>query len=364
MQHVVTDKSISNSSHRRLAVIDTKFPWKQSGFRYWENVEIYHQRPDTLFFATEPFSDPFPTHVFPISNFPLLAITAGITDLYCVFLNLTLSLLGECFLPNGYFMPGSNPNLNIKPLLDQMNIRLHTTIYPGGGLDPTTPTDFLDIVGRHCTSVFTNIEEVLRLIPNSIYQPVVINTSLYTYEPKIPKFPIEITFCAYQAARKGFPLMAQAFNELDDSFHLHIIGDWQDQLHLLKNKHYTYYGILNPEEIVPIYRKSHVFLNCSTSDSFALDGFPTTAAVDAMSTGCILVSTNPRQDHFLFQENREYLKVDADDYQTIVKALLWIRKNFKEALQIGTNGSNQIKQRMDAKTIVSAKLSHIFRESY
>lgn len=34
---------------RRLAIIDTTFPWKQSGFRYWENMEFYNQKPDTLF---------------------------------------------------------------------------------------------------------------------------------------------------------------------------------------------------------------------------------------------------------------------------------------------------------------------------
>lgn len=34
---------------QRLAVIDTYFPWKQSGFRYWKNYEISKQKPDTLF---------------------------------------------------------------------------------------------------------------------------------------------------------------------------------------------------------------------------------------------------------------------------------------------------------------------------
>ncbi|THG58948.1 glycosyl transferase family 1 [Bacillus sp. HUB-I-004] len=41
---------MKSKSNRRLAVIDTKFPWKLSGFRYWENYQIYKERPDTLFF--------------------------------------------------------------------------------------------------------------------------------------------------------------------------------------------------------------------------------------------------------------------------------------------------------------------------
>ena len=31
-------------------------------------------------------------------------------------------------------------------------------------------------------------------------------------------------FAAHNAERKGFPLLAQAFNKLDDQFHLHIVG--------------------------------------------------------------------------------------------------------------------------------------------
>ncbi|MDF2964192.1 MAG: glycosyltransferase family 1 protein, partial [Paenibacillus sp.] len=104
---------------RRLAVIDTAFPWKISGFRYWENMHIYLQRPDTLFFATEPFHDPFPATVYPFSKFSSMAASEGITDVYCVFINLALSLLDRCYLPDGSYMPGSNPALSIRPVLEE-----------------------------------------------------------------------------------------------------------------------------------------------------------------------------------------------------------------------------------------------------
>lgn len=55
----------------------------------------------------------------------------------------------------------------------------------------------------------------------------------YTYAPKSKLKPIQLTFSVHRAERKGFPLLAQTFNQLDDQFHLHIIGNWQDDLHLL-----------------------------------------------------------------------------------------------------------------------------------
>ena len=50
-------------SRRRLAVVDSHFPWVVSGFRYHEGEELLRQRPDTLFFSLYRMTDPFPTRV-------------------------------------------------------------------------------------------------------------------------------------------------------------------------------------------------------------------------------------------------------------------------------------------------------------
>ncbi|CAN7655872.1 glycosyltransferase [Paenibacillus sp. LjRoot153] len=344
--------------HRRLAVIDTQFPWKLSGFRYWENRQIHAQRPDTIFFATHPYHDTFPTTVYPFSEFQHIAISHGITDVYCVFLNLTLSLLGLCSLPDGSHMPGSNLGWNIRAFLEDRKIKLHSTLYPGGGLEPGTSIEFLNYAATHCSTIFTNIDEVLGSIPSSLYYPVVINTDLFAYSPKHATLPIEVTFCAFNYPRKGFPLLIQAFNMLPEDFHLNIVGDWQDHLHLLTNSHYSFHGLLEPESLRSIYKRTHVFVNCSSQDQFALDGFPTTAAVDAMSTGCILVSTNPRNDRLVLQSGVDYIEVAADA-QAIANTLLWIKANFKEALNIGTHGAETINERFDVKNIVRSKLKHM-----
>ena len=163
-------------------------------------------------------------------------------------------------------MPGSNPTNNIRTFLNENNINLHTTLYPGGGLEPTTSVEFLNIVAQNCKTVFTNISEVLNVIPKSIYLPILINTDFYSYAPKSIPEPIQITFCANNAERKGFPLLAQTFNQLDEHFHLNIIGDWHNDLHLLTNKNYTFYGLLNPEKIKQVYEKSHIFIYTGTKD--------------------------------------------------------------------------------------------------
>jgi glycosyltransferase involved in cell wall biosynthesis len=345
---------------RRLAVIDTMFPWAYSGFRYWENFEIYRQRPDTLFFATTPHKDEFPAEVHHVSRFTSIAKTEGITDLYCVFLNLALSIVGDCSLPNGTWLPGCIPELNIRSFLESQGVRLHTTIYPGGGFDPTTPKEFLSKAANYYSTIFSNAKEVLEYIPKSVYMPGVINTTFYQYHQKPDTRPLQLTFCANNSQRKGFPYVAKAFNQLDDHYHLNIIGDWQNLLHLLTNRNYTFYGMQSPQKLNSIYNHSHVFISASSSDQFALDGFPTTAAADAMATGCLLVSTNSRNDHFVFDGNIDYLEIYDDDVSTLVDTLVWVNTHFQEAMQIARNGAQKVRERFDFQSIVKQKLDYIF----
>ncbi|WP_083485001.1 glycosyltransferase [Paenibacillus ihumii] len=346
------------SSKPRLAVIDTKFPWKLSGFRYWENVQMHVQRPDTLFFATEPYSDDFPAVVHPFSRFKELAVSEKITDVYCVFLNLVLSLLGACTLPDGTHMPGSNPYLDIRSFLNERQIRLHTTLYPGGGLIHETRQEFLDIVAGQCSTIFTNFEDVLLKIKTSIYQPVVINTELYNYAARSWEGPIHLVFSAFNFPRKGFPLLVQAYNRLhSDDFHLHIVGDWEDQLALLTNKRFTFHGVMAPEQLKLMYQGCHVFINCSITDHMALDGFPTTAAVDAMATGCLLVTTNPRNDQLILKEGIDYIGIT--DESSLLRALHWIRDHSHTAQTIAAHGAHTIRTHFQMEKVVQTKLAHM-----
>ncbi|MRU06112.1 glycosyltransferase family 1 protein, partial [Bacillus anthracis] len=87
--------------------------------------------------------------------------------------------------------------------------------------------------------------------------------------------------------------------------------------------------------------------------------FPTTAAADAMATGCILVSTNHRNDNRILKPGEDYLKIEADS-NSILSNLFWIKMNFEKALEIGKSGAIKMDKYFNYKTNVNFKLSHIF----
>jgi glycosyltransferase involved in cell wall biosynthesis len=346
---------------RRLAVIDSNFPWIQSGFRYWENLEIHRQLPDTLFFATNPYTDVsgqrqptnFPAPVYNFFEFIPMAIEHNITDIYCVFLSMAVSLIGREKLPGGGTVLGASRELNMRPFIEDRKIKMHTTIYPGGGLQTDTPLHGIGL-NKYYSTIFTNVQEVLSAYPRSIYVPGMINADFYSQEPKPDIYPIKLVFAAHSGIRKNFPDLIEAFNQLDDRFHLHIIGDWLPYLRLLKNQNYTYHGLLNPEQMRRVYQESHVFVSCSRSDWTASDGFPTTAAGDAMATGCLLVTTNSRNDRFVLQTGWDYLEIT--EHRKLIDVLRWVGDNFQEAMTVSVNGTEKIRTIYNAKTVVNNKL--------
>lgn len=340
----------------KIAVIDTYFPWIESGFRYWESIMFQEIHEDVFFFALHIHKDEFPQKVYHLSQFHEICEKEKITHIYCVFLNLALSLVGKNRLPDGRFIVGGIHGVDLSEIIKKHNLTLCTTLYPGGGLNPSTIPEFIKLVEEHYDVIFTNIEEVLNSIPKAVYIPGISNTDLYSYNPKHHDQKVVITFCANKGERKGFDTLAKAFNQLDDSFHLNIVGDWKEYLHLLTNKEYLYFGNLTPNIMKLVYRQSHVFINASYQDRFALDGFPTTSAMDAMATGCILVSTNHRNDRFILQENKDYLKFEVGNVEQLVQHLQWISDHFEEAIQIGINGSNAINMHYDARKNVMKKL--------
>jgi glycosyltransferase involved in cell wall biosynthesis len=345
---------------RRLAVVDMRFPWRISGFRYWDAFEILRQRPDTLFFAWQVWEDDFPAPVFPFTEFEAMARREGITDVYCVFLNLTLSLLGCSTLPSGESIPGGMPFFDVGSLLSERGIRVHSVLYPGGGLGPDTPTEFLRRVGERCATVFTNAEEVRAAIPGTLPVGPIVNTDFYRYVGRVPSRPIELTFSHYNAARKNFPVLAEAFNRLDDAFHLNLVGNWESELHRLTNPHYTFYGMLDPERVNEIHRSSLAFIACSSQDQYSVDGFPTASAADAMATGCLVISTNHRKENEALKKSVHYVEIEVDSADSLHEALLWLRDHTSDALAIAAAGAATARRLFDSRRVVASKLSAIF----
>jgi hypothetical protein len=121
---------------RRLAVLDTHFPWRLSGFRFHEFSEIHRQRPDTVFFSLYRMTEPFSAPVHRLAEFPRLAPRLGITDVYFVFLNFTVGLLGLSDHPDAHSVLGVRRDISLDQAFHDCGMRVHVTIYPGGGSCP------------------------------------------------------------------------------------------------------------------------------------------------------------------------------------------------------------------------------------
>jgi len=339
-----------------------------SGFRYWENYEFYNINKNILFFSVHKMNDYFPAPVHSLANIKEFPIT----DIYCVFLNHTLGLLDY---------PGKIPgkqNYGLSEFIKNRIISIHTTIYPGGGYEENFLNQAikgLKFLKDHpnVKSVFTNLRNVQKFIPKAYWIAGITNTEFYRYIPRTKSDELQLLFAAHHRKEKGFNYLIKAFNSLDPSiYHLHIVGDWKSELHLIKHNNYTYYGMLSPGELRKVYYKCHIIIAPSYKGGtiynklmpiyrkyITLDGFPTTTSVDAMSTGCCLISTNPRKDYSVLKPGEDYLEIKEKSPDDIKKAIEYCYHNQDEMLLIADRGHKKILKFFDAQKNVRFKYNVI-----
>jgi len=360
-----------------LAIVDIQFPWIMSGFRYWENYEFYNIDKDILFFSVHNMRDPFPTKVYPLKSIKKYPIT----DIYCVFLSFTLGLLdypGE--IPGKNFWLSRKQHLlskligrkyGLSEFVKRNDISVHTTIYPGGGYQENLlgqAIEGLRFIGNYpnVKDVFTNLSLVQEVIPKAHWVPGISNVDFYRFTPRAKSDKIQLLFACHHRREKGFNYLTKAFKLLDPAkYHLHIAGDWKDDLHLIEHNNYTYYGTLSPTKLREVYYKCHIVVTPGYTDdvppsgSVTIDGFPTGAAVDAMSTGCCLISTNIRKDYRALTPGIDYLEVNEKSSDDIVNALEYLYENQDEMLSIAYSGHEKILKFFDVKKNVAYKYNLI-----
>jgi hypothetical protein len=88
------------------------------------------------------------------------------------------------------------------------------------------------------------------------------------------------------------------------------------------------------------------------------DGFPTQAAADAMSSGCLLVSANPLGDYRVFEPGVHYIECPPDS-GAMRDVLLRIAKDPHTARHIANAGASRVRERMDVRVGALAKLEHM-----
>lgn len=350
---------------RRLAYLDSTFPWVRSGFRYHEAEAILEEAPASLFFSTFEMTDPFPVPVLPLSEFPKHALREGITDAYGVFEYFLEGLVGmhPTDRNDPHFMEGPD----MSAFLRRSGIRLHGSIYPGGGLK-VTPEGLervRQLTGR-MTTAFSYVPEVLAAVPEVVeVSQAFTETRFYGYDPGRwrSRGKLVCMFAADAPPRKGLDVALEAFRTLRaDRFHLHVVGPHLERRGELPEDLATFHGWLSPEQLRELHREAHVFLSPVSaeppgpSSDGVTDGFPTQAAADAMSSGCLLVSANPASDRRVLQPGVHYLECepDADRLRELIRDLAGEPARLRPLAEAG---SARVRERMDVRRGIAEKLS-------
>lgn len=361
-----------------FAIVDTHFPKLLSGFRYWENCEFYNLDKNILFFSLHKMNDYFPAQVLPLSS--LKEYPVG--NIYCIFLNHTLGLL-DC----PFEIPGKQ-NYGLSKFIEDNNIAIHSTIGPGGGYEDASHWNIvvkgLEFLRDHpnVKSVFTNLSAVQKIIPSSYRIEGIVNTDFYRFTPRTRNNKLHLLFVAHRpltSAQKGIEYLIKAFNSLDPSkYHLHIVGgDWSKEIKSIKHNNYTYYGTLLLEKLRDVFYKCHVIVNptyrgnvpflsslrSGLKQFMSIDSFPTTAAAEAMSTGCCLISTNPRHENYALSAGVDYTEIKEKSSEDIVRAVEYFYRNQDEMQSMACRGNEKILRFFDAKKNVALKYNVIKGEN-
>jgi glycosyltransferase involved in cell wall biosynthesis len=349
---------------RRLAWLDTHFPLWLSGFRWHEAKAMRELLPDMAFFSGQPTGQSWPVPVHALAEFPAIAGELGITDVYCVFLNFTVSLLGLQGHPGTATCAGIPPDMGIAPALWNRGVRLHTTLYPGGGLVSAADPELLRLVAARSETVFTNTAEVVAAIPEAIRIAGPMGTAVYEYRPRPRGRPFRLVFAADDRPRKGLDTALAAFALLDDRFHLDIAGPNERYLEGIPQDRITLHGILEQAKLRDLYWAADAFVSPVRPEGTdgppeelgLVDGFPTSTACEALASGCALISANPRGEDWIVRDGEHYLEIPVQDHVALAEALDLLERDRDLRDRLAEHGAARVREVMDASKVARAKV--------
>jgi len=351
---------------RRLAVVDSHFPWRLSGFRYHEAEEVLRRLPDTLFFSLYRLTDPFPAPVHALADFPTVAPGAGVTDVLMTFLNFSVGVLG---VAANHPVPGARSDISLWSVLERWDIRAHATLYRGGGLFPDTTPDVLLALGRRCTTVFTSVPEVVGVLPDAVATVVPVPGDFYAWKARPDDGPddLRLVFVGDDRPRKGLMTLLDAMADLGPGFSLDVVGPHERHGARLAALGAVAHGWLVPAELREVLWGADVVVAPATSDrpedgygdTGMVDGFPTTAARVAMLSGCCLVGSNPTGEQSPIRPDEHYVAVPERDTEALVDALRWLQGHPDERRAIARRGADAVRGWCDVAPVVAAKLTRM-----
>ena len=347
---------------RRLAYLDSTFPWMRSGFRYHEAEAILEEAPTSLFFSTFEMTDAFPAPVHPLSEFPKHALREGVTDAYGVFEYFLEGLVGmhPTDQRDPHFMEGPE----MVAFLRRSGIRLHGSIYPGGGLKVTP--EGLDrvrqLTGRLVTA-FSYVPEVLAAVPQVVeVSQAFTETRFYAYDACRWDLREKLVclFAAEAPPRKGADVVLDVFLDLPGSGST--CTSW---VHICtaaascrRTSRRSTDGCPPSGCAICIVRftcsSRRVGRTCGAEQRQNHRRLPHPGRSDAMSSGCLLVLANPAGDGRVLLPGVHYLECDPDPDR--LRQLVCELAGEPTRRPIADAGSARVRERMDVRRGIAEKL--------
>jgi Glycosyl transferase family 2/Glycosyl transferases group 1 len=354
-----------NVHGRRLAYIDSHFPWQRSGFRYADALALHDARPDTAFFSMYEMRDSFPAPVLPLAHFPRLAPWLGITDVYGVFLGFMAGILGLRRASGRE--PDVIEGLDLSGFLQREGMRAHVRLDPGGGF-VATEAGFADArrLVAAADNVFSWAPAVLENVPGVVpIDPAVVDTAFYAKTPRdFAARPLELLFVADSKPRKGLGVALGALAKLSgDSVHLHVVGPHDPNASPVPASRTTYHGWLEREELRALHRRCHVFVSPVTAerpddpagDRGVTDTFPTVAAAEGVSSGLLLLTANPDRDRRRLRPGIDLIELPATA-EAFADAVRAVMRDPRTAAAVAESGARRVRERLDVRIGAAARL--------
>ena len=238
------------------------------------------------------------------------------------------------------------------------------TMYPGGGLVEDTDPELMRAVAERCATVFTNTAEAVAAVPEAIRIAGPMATDLYGFQPRAPRQPFRFVFAADRQLRKGLDTALAALAQLDDRFHMHVVGPHDPFVANIPPERLTFHGVLKPVELRGVYwaamrscrRSVNPGPEADPGEVGLVDGFPTTTACEALASGCALLSSNPRSEHWIVEPDVHFLEFPVQDADALAAALRRLEADRDLRDGLAERGAARIREVMDVRRVVDAKL--------
>jgi glycosyltransferase involved in cell wall biosynthesis len=311
-------------------------------------------------------SDPFPAPILPLSQFPRLAPLLGITDVYGACLAFMAGILG--LRRHSDRPPQATEGLDLSGIIARDGIRAHAGLYSGGEFVPNED-GFAEArrLVEAADTVFSSISSVLDRVPGvTPIDPALTDTAFFTKTSRdFAERPLQLLFVDDVKPRKGLRVVLEAIGEfLGEPVHLHVVGLHDPHECVVISDRTTLHGRLEPEELRALHQRSHIFLSPATpaspddrsGDGGVVDGFPTAAAVEAVSSGLLLITGNPEGEHSQLRPGIDHIEVPATA-QAFADAVRLVLADPATAASIADSGSRRVRERLDVRVGAAARLA-------